>query len=275
MSYSNAGRVWSAEGFREYIEKLGAFKLDWCVGVCVHHTAFPHLAMRPDGWSPKLVENLKNYYSKEKGWSAGPHGFTDKDEIWGMSPFTAPGTHARKFNANYIGIEVLGDYDYKDDPLTGRGLDCFKMAAIATYVILDVKGLPINSTTVTFHRDNGITSKTCPGTKVSKEWYLSLIREVGSPVTSPVGTLPGVDVVDEKPDLPNLPNWSEWRLVHGFWCVPVNRFMQAMGDPDPASTMTLKEGELYYRGDRIEMAFYDREAQETWAPAVEVLNLME
>lgn len=277
MSYSNAGRVWSGDSFRTYIRKLGAKRLAWCKGVCVHHTAYPHLAMRPNGWSPKLIENLKHYYSKKKKWSAGPHAFTDKDEIWGMSPFTAPGTHARRFNATHIGFEVLGDYNYKDDPHGGRGLECFKMAAIGCYAILEVKGLQATPATVQFHRDNGVTKKTCPGRKVTKSWFLDLVREVASDKTSPVGALPDVDVPDARPtrlDHPNLPNWTEWKLVHGFWCVPVARFMRVMGDPNPESKLKRVKGELYYDGDHIEMAFYDRDAKETWAPAVEILDLV-
>ena len=81
------------------------------------------------------MKNLAHYYGKKLGWSAGPHLFTDEDQIFGLSPLTRPGTHARSYNRTHIGIEVLGNYD-KEDPKSGRGLQCWKTAAEATAILL-------------------------------------------------------------------------------------------------------------------------------------------
>ena len=46
-------------------------------------------------------------YKNTLGWSAGPHLFTDEDQIWGMCDFSKKGVHAVSFNKRAIGIEVL------------------------------------------------------------------------------------------------------------------------------------------------------------------------
>ncbi len=92
-----------------------------------------------------------------------------------MSSLYRSGTHARSFNKKSIGIEVLGDYD-TEDPLRGRGLKCWTMASKAVAIILTRKGLPANSLTIKFHRDDPKTNKTCPGTKVTKSWFVEMVK---------------------------------------------------------------------------------------------------
>ncbi len=175
MSYLNTGKVWSPAEFPKYLANQR--KPEWARGVCLHHCSAPSLAQRPDGFKAQHLENLRGFYRDTKGWSAGPHAFTDEDQIWGLTPFQEKGTHAVSFNRSHLGIEVLGDYD-SENPLQGRGLACWQTTFAATKALLDWLGLPVNEQTVKFHRDDPKTSKTCPGTKVTKKWVLEQLLAV-------------------------------------------------------------------------------------------------
>ena len=172
MSYANVGRVWTAESFKEYLSALK--KPSYPKSITIHHTGAPSLAQRKSGLTIQHIHNIQSFY-QSLGWNRGPHLFVDEDQIFGMTPLGTPGIHAVSFNRNSIGIEVLGDYD-SEDPLNGRGLQCMKNAAAATRALLQWLDLPTNDKTVLFHRDDPKTSKTCPGKKVTKEWFLGLVK---------------------------------------------------------------------------------------------------
>ncbi len=148
--------------------------------ICIHHCAAPSLAQRPNGFIPQHMLNLQDFY-EGKGWSAGPHLFTDDDQIWTFSPLAARGVHAVSFNATAVGIEMLGDYD-TEDPKSGRGLAVLQTTALATKALMKVLG--IGPEGIVFHRDDPKTSKSCPGKKITKDWFLDLLTKVplGIPV---------------------------------------------------------------------------------------------
>ena len=197
MSFLNSGRVWSPAGFDTYLRTLKRPK--WVRGITVHHTAVPSLQMRPQGHTAQLIENIRYGYVHDRGWSSGPHLFPDDTgHIWGMTPLTEPGTHARSFNATHIGIEVLGDYD-SEDPKTGRGLNAWLTAASAVRSLQKWLGLP--KTAFNFHRDDPKTTKTCPGKKVTHEWFLKLIDDAAT-LTHP-------------PDPPEYVNVAKFAEGHG------------------------------------------------------------
>jgi len=172
MSFSAVGQVFDMKSFSAH---LAGLSLAWADSVCIHHTAFPDLSMRPSGWTIQHMRNLASYYGGELGWSAGPHLFTDEDQIFGLSPLTARGVHAASFNARSIGIEMLGNYD-TEDPMSGRGAQVIETTAAAVACLLARLGKSANETTVKFHRDDPKTSKTCPGRKVSKAYFLGCVQ---------------------------------------------------------------------------------------------------
>ena len=172
MSFSNVGKVWSPEMFKEYLK--GTKPPLWATSVTIHHTASPSLAQRPDGFTAQHIRNIQSFYQRTLGWSKGPHFFIDDDQIWGMTPPTMQGIHAKSFNSTSIGIEVLGDYDSEQHD-TGRGKLCWDLAASATKALLDWLGVSPNTRTIYFHRDDPKTSKTCPGRKVTKDWFIDLV----------------------------------------------------------------------------------------------------
>ena len=166
------GKDLGIEQFALYVAKLDLSR--WKPElVVVHHCAAPSLAQRPNGFIPQHMQNLKEFY-EGKGWSAGPHLFIDdRKQIWLFSPMDKKGVHAVSFNRNSWGIEMLGDYD-SEDPTTGRGAEVIKTTAQAVRVMLSKIGKDFSA--IRFHREDPKTSKTCPGKKISKDWFIEQVR---------------------------------------------------------------------------------------------------
>ncbi len=164
------GKPFSASEFPAYLETV---KPGWSPTlIVVHHCAAPSLAQRPNGFTSQHMLNLQDFY-EDKGWSAGPHLFTDEDQIWTFSPLSARGVHAVSFNRNGIGIEMLGDYD-TEDPWTGRGLQVLTTTCRAIKALQKKFGIP--DTGIRFHRDDPRTNKTCPGRKIQKQQFLDFLK---------------------------------------------------------------------------------------------------
>ena len=183
MGYELVGKVWDEDAFAAYVRTVD---LSWARGVTMHHTAAPSLDQRPQGFKIQHMHNLQSYYQKTLSWGSGPHLFIDEDEIYGLSSLSRRGVHAKSFNAEYVGIEVLGNYDI-EDPKTGRGLSCWMTAASAVAAIAD----HIDDCKLNFHRDDPKTNKTCPGSLVEKDWFIDLIKK-----------LPRTDDSDRRDDPP-------------------------------------------------------------------------
>ena len=172
MSYSETGTVYDPKSFADHIAKLD---LSWAKSITIHHTGAPDLSQRPKGWTIQHMRNLENYYAKEMKWKAGPHLFTDEDQTFGLSPLTSPGTHAKSFNSTSIGIEMLGNYDH-EDPMAGRGFEVLNNTAVITAALLMKMKLPANNLTILFHREDPLTTKTCPGRKIDKAFFMNLVK---------------------------------------------------------------------------------------------------
>jgi hypothetical protein len=176
-NYGAVGQVWTAETLRATLARM--VQPSWARCIVMHHTAAPSLAQRENGFSVQQIRNIRDFYILERGWNEGPHLFVDEDQIFGMTHLQTRGVHAPKWNSTGIGIEVLGDYD-REDPLSGRGLQCWRNAARAASVLCDWLDITPSEFTVLFHRECPVTQrrsgKSCPGTLVEKEWVISLIR---------------------------------------------------------------------------------------------------
>lgn len=259
MSYANVGKVWSDDSFKEYLKTVK--KPSWARAVTIHHTAAPSLAQRPNGFLIQHIHNIMNYYRGTLKWNRGPHLFTDEDEIFGMTPLTVQGIHAVSFNSYSIGVEVLGNYDI-EDPFSGRGLKCWELAARCTSDLLDWIGVAPSSTSVLFHRDDKRTSKSCPGRRITKPWFLDLVNKskAGSTTTSTTTTL----------------------SPHGEGSVdifePVVDFMMRERKVNfaAASQPLRREGKLYFYNDHwLERAYYDAAKKLTIAPVSELKEALD
>src|SRR5262249_55025009 len=84
------------EEFKSYLRSLD-FVHGWRPsGMVLHNTASPTLEQWWHGGTPpaQRMENLKNYYNVQMGWSAGPHAFVDGVSIWVMTDFNVSGVHS-------------------------------------------------------------------------------------------------------------------------------------------------------------------------------------
>jgi hypothetical protein len=250
MSFSNVGSVWSPKALREYLSNIEppAWK-----AVCLHHTAAPSLKQRPKGFTVQHIINIRDFY-KEKGWKSGPHFFTDEDQIFGMTPVTETGVHAVSFNRNSLGIEVLGDYD-SEDPKSGRGLECWETAAKTTRVLLDWLKLTPSFKTVLFHRDDPKTSKSCPGTKVEKDWVLSMIRGTNPDVTK-------VKKHEEETPKQMVVAAEYLKDVKGYSAADITKLLKKDA-----------EGLFFFGDDWLEQAYYDAKLEATVAPISELVDV--
>lgn len=236
MSYKNCGMSWDRASLRAYLAKLTPPA--WCKGVTFHHTAEPDLAMRPKGWSAQLMRYVSEGYTNDRGWDRGPHFYPDDDEVWGLTPPTEKGIHAASFNSTHLGIEVLGNYDKHDDAKSGRGLACWKTAFWTAAEILKWLGLQPLSTTINFHRDDPKTTKSCPGTDISKEWVIAgVFAAMGG-------------------EAPARPDSASERIAISDWLAAQGKNLSIVRD---------SKGCVLVGGIWIESALYDKTTEKTTA----------
>jgi len=154
------------EEFSAYINKkffgyLPANKL------VVHHTWKPTVKT----WNGQAtIYGLKRFY-EGKGWPNGPHLFIAEDGIWLFTDMRKDGIHAGSLNPRSIGIEVVGNYDYKLwDGETKKN---------ALWAISELqRRLKIPYNKIYFHRD--VSAKTCPGKKITKSWLFNELENLNS-----------------------------------------------------------------------------------------------
>lgn len=249
MSYNAIGKVWTVDSFEQHLKTLA--RPQWCNSVCLHHTALPSLQMRPKGLLMQHIHNMKDGYV-EKGWKSGPHLYVDEDQIYGMTPLGERGVHAVSFNSRSIGIEVLGDYD-SEDAFTGRGLQCWQLAAKTTMQLLNWLNLKPSEATVLFHRDDPKTNKTCPGSKISKKWFIDLMQKE-SCVCDAVG--------------PNAPEKQQMQSVIEY---VVNN--KGYAPAEAIKLLTRKNNLFFFGNDWLEGAAYDKVAAATVAPIAELQQI--
>lgn len=252
MSYNNVGKVWTPDSFAEYLKTIKP--PTWAKAVCLHHTAEPSLAQRPQGFKIQHIENMRDFY-KGMGWRSGPHLYTDEDQIFGMTPLTETGVHAVSFNRTAIGIEALGYYSKGgENPFSGRGLQVWQNTTWVTAQLLKWLNLPVNDKTVLFHRDDPRTSKDCPGSQISKDWVIQMIK-------------------GDNANTPIISGETEVKMTKNFQ--PVAETLRKKGYSDAEIKKNLRrEGKnFFWLDDHLEFAYYDTKLGATMAPANELENI--
>lgn len=249
MSFKDVGKVATITQFENILQRISPPV--WANSVTIHHTAAPSLSQRPKGFTAQHINNMRDYY-QSLGWKSGPHLYIDDDQIWFMTPLSEKGVHAVSFNSRSIGIEVLGDYD-SEDPFTGRGLQCWQLAAKTTMQLLNWLNLKPSESTVLFHRDDPKTSKTCPGSKITKKWFIDLMQKESSVC----------DVADPfAPEKQQMLPVVEYAVKHKGYA-----FAEA------AKLLTRKNNLFFFGNDWLEGAAYDKAAGATVAPIAELQQI--
>lgn len=200
--------------------------------VTLHHTASPSLAQRPHGFTQQHLLNLLDYYQNTMGWNGGPHVFIDdqEDGIIVFQRMDRRGVHAVSFNKNSWGVEMLGYYDHEDFD-SGRGKTVRDNAMQALAIMC--KHIGVKANTIKFHRDDPKTTKTCPGTKVSKAYVTHAVEVLlGSPST----TENAVDYSHWTVIMPDGSTWSNPHVTNGSVTAKAKDFLTAL---KPGSTLAL------------------------------------
>ena len=157
------------EDVRAYIRSLnyGSWRPSNFV---IHNTASPTLYQWWNSVPPaQRMENLRQYYENDMGWSAGPHCFIDGKSWWIFTPFNVTGVHSPSWNGSMLGFECVGDYDTESDE-TGMGAEVMKMAhALSGEVCAYFGWSPDN---LKFHKEDPATDHDCPGSNMVKPEFI-------------------------------------------------------------------------------------------------------
>jgi hypothetical protein len=141
----------------------------------------------------RSLDNLRNYYRDNLGWSIGPHLFIDDRFIWLFTPMNMPGAHAvanpktglvgNGYKAGgklhySIGIEVVGDYTRVQWPdavarLVGDAVVTLQRR-LGTFELRYQPG----AGGISSHRD--YNKPACPGNAVTNQFYMDVIAAAAS-----------------------------------------------------------------------------------------------
>jgi hypothetical protein len=168
--------------FSEYLDtvEFGAWRPKF---VTMHHTGGPSLkTWEGYGNRPKPItdeqwmKNLASYYGNEMKWSAGPHFFFTPKNFCVLSLPNKKGVHAKSFNAMSWGVECVGDFD--SEQFTPALANWYAEGLACLHTALGITPGPYRYQTsgLHFHRDDPLTSKTCPGKKVNKGQMIDLVQ---------------------------------------------------------------------------------------------------
>lgn len=139
------------------------------IGIVWHNTAEPNLKRWHEFSREHWMTGLESYY-KGLGWNGGPHLFCDdgEDGIGLFNPLNRRGTHSPSFNAQYIGIEHVGDYNTEDDD-SGPGLKVKTNGIIATAILCARLGIPVDGDHIKLHKEDPRTDHDCPGKNMARD----------------------------------------------------------------------------------------------------------
>jgi len=172
------GRKFTRAEFIEYVKwvKQNEPYLWDPTGITIHHTGFPDLSIRPNGFTEQHMINMRHGYINDNGWQRGPHIYTDDHGIWVFNPLSRRGIHAVSYNSTRYGIEMLGNFDTQADDTNPRGVSSRAHGMFAAAVLMKHAG--ISTAKLNFHRHDSETRKTCPGSHVNFSDFEQAVLEI-------------------------------------------------------------------------------------------------
>lgn len=169
MAWPADKRFMTPQQFKDHVAALD-FSQWRPVGIVWHNTASPTLKRWHEVPRQRWMENLEEFYkAKTPPWNGGPHLFIDDgvDGIGLFNPLNKRGTHSPSFNAQWIGIEHVGDYSTEDDDF-GPGLLVKRNGIMATAVLCLKLGIdPL--TKIKLHKEDPRTDHDCPGKDMAED----------------------------------------------------------------------------------------------------------
>lgn len=120
------------------------------------------------------LKNMQHGY-EVKGWPSGPHLMIDQTKIWAFNPLWIKGTHSPSFNSTRWGVEMPGNYDLEDFPLS-----IMTNVAFASARLYEMLGHECTARNFNFHKDDPRTTHhDCPGVRIGPKniWIDAIARE--------------------------------------------------------------------------------------------------
>lgn len=147
-------------------------------GMVLHNTASPTLDQWWHSGTPpeQRMENLKDYYQYDMGWSAGPHAFVDGVSIWVMTDFNVQGVHSPSWNGTRLGIEMVGDYDTESDE-SGMGAKVMELTVALFGECHKHFGWEPSNTSIKLHKEDPATDHDCPGRNIVKQEFIEDVAQ--------------------------------------------------------------------------------------------------
>jgi hypothetical protein len=162
---------WLDQNFGDYIDKHIKEQH-------THHTFKPDHSNYPKYNTLQMHKNMRNFHMNTNGWSDIAQNITigkDGDIVTGrdihLVPVSATG-HNGTADSHPFAYEMIGNFDIGNDKFEGKQLE----SAIKISRYFYKKGKVVK-----FHRElllpNGKVPKTCPGTGIEKDWFMSLVKD--------------------------------------------------------------------------------------------------
>jgi hypothetical protein len=166
--------------------------------VILHHTWAPTIAQYK---GKSTIDGIHRYHTVENGWSdIGYHCLISPDGLlWLGRPLAKDGAHVLNHNTNTVGVSMImnGDVELPTAAQVASTTACLK-ALLSRFKIAPEKNFRQGHG---FHRD--YSSKTCPGTKISKAMVLGWLTQSADPVDA------------EPDDGGDVPSW--WAAEDVAW----------------------------------------------------------
>ena len=207
----NVGKVFpTAEGFLDYLYTVG--KPSWMKFITAHHTGAPTLKNWQDWQTRKnpvsdhqWLTNLAAYYGNSLGWSSGPQFFFTPKNFCVLSPPERVGVHAKSFNGMSWGVEMVGNFDVEEMPAGLRDWYVTGLACLHIATGLSPRPYSYRIKGLHFHRDDPLTTKTCPGKKIDKQPFA---KEIEAKIAEMIGKEAPAERIEVTPQSQQPPSRS-------------------------------------------------------------------
>ncbi|WP_240689234.1 N-acetylmuramoyl-L-alanine amidase [Ammoniphilus sp. YIM 78166] len=194
-------RSFSIDQFQEYLQNLPTPTRP-INHIQIHHTWKPRIT---DYTGEQTIYNMWKYHTQTNGWADIAQHFTVSPDglIWDGRPLDQIPAGIQGHNTGGIMIEIIGNFDQGEERLEGSQLE-----ATVHLVRLLLTRFNLQLRDIVFHREH--SGKTCPGSGLSKEWFLEQVQQVedGYPPQTPLWKKEAMDWMYEQ-GLLTHPMWKE------------------------------------------------------------------
>ncbi|MDQ0339884.1 peptidoglycan hydrolase-like protein with peptidoglycan-binding domain [Caldalkalibacillus uzonensis] len=136
----------------------------------IHHTWRPR---KSDYQGERTIQGMYHYHTQTRGWQDIAQHFTVSPDgyIWDGRSLELNPAGIAGHNQGGLMFEMIGNFDEGEERLEGDQLH-----AVAHAVAACQERFGLNDDRIVFHRE--YSAKTCPGTSISKRWFIEQVRRV-------------------------------------------------------------------------------------------------